>query len=563
MSVHAAIAPPLDAAALEAWLGDPRDAENPFGWAAALRAEAAGDPRDAQAEALRQAGLHAAMIPASWQAGGTLTDLGALMTLARRITARDAALMPRTMFSIGPLCVLEMAGRPDQRAEAARRVLAGRDIAFALSEPESRSDLAGGSFRATRGADGWRLSGRKWLIGRAGAADAVLTLAKTGEGGPAASTLFMTPPGARIAATPRARLSGMCGIDVADLIYDEAPAGDPVGPVGRGLELAFRAQGPVKALSVAAALGPMETTLRLAHEAAGDHTHQRMVLGEALADYLTVDALATAAMRLLATAPKQFSLIASVTKALAVETAPRVFAACAQVLGARSVLRDDPAGAVLDKMRRDAGIVRVIDINEIANLRSIATQLDALLSRRTGADPAARWEAMRAALELSAPARSDLARTQVVNMGGDRLVEALPAICAALVGDTRFAGPAGEASRTALGALAADLDALQDDLVALRARFPKEYATRPELIRAASRYGRIHAGAALAALMLANPEGVGPGFACGGWAALALHRLAFGERAEPAADLWEAAWILLQNCLDGRIAPAMTRMPCR
>ncbi|UOQ57481.1 acyl-CoA dehydrogenase family protein [Leucobacter allii] len=64
--------------------------------------------------------------------------------------------------------------------------------AFALTEPEHGSDIAGGlATTATRTGDEWRISGRKRWIGGAGAADALAVFARSAEDGEV--KCFMVP----------------------------------------------------------------------------------------------------------------------------------------------------------------------------------------------------------------------------------------------------------------------------------------------------------------------------------------------------------------------------------
>lgn len=560
----------------EALMGDPRRCTGPFGFAQAVAADDAQDPLDEAAARLAEAGFARQIVPADWDAGGELTDFEELLALARRLTARNLSLMPRVMYSIGPICALALAGTAEQRRRVASWAVEGSDVAFALSEPASRSDLLSGRLVAEKDGDGWRLTGNKWLIGRAIGGRGVLALAKTGPGGPAAFSLILVDRAGqedRIVAGPRAALSGMRGIDVADLRLDGARAAssDLVGPEGMGIELTYRAQAPVKMLSVAATLGALETALRAAQDAAherpgGAHAHQRRLLAEAFVDYLALDIGAVSAARVLSAAPRQFSVWASVVKQTAISLAGRVFDKAGMALGAASVLRQGHWAGIFQKMRRDAEIVRVIDINAVANLRHVATQLDGLAARRAqlGESGAAeRLAGLVPALDLARPVGPmRLDRAQVVNMGGEHLSEALPAIRGALAADDRLGGEVRNMILEDVAAFEAALAGLTSDLAALRAS-ASDYADRPELIAAAERFARIHAAANAAALWCANADPASPlfapRFADGAWLALLLRRLRRGDAGwdDVPPAVFEGTWQTMKRIEDLGVVPSV------
>ena len=75
---------------------------------------------------------------------------------------------------------ITLAGTPAQQAAYLPAVACGEKIAaFALSEPEAGSDVAGMALRATPTAHGWQLDGQKTWISNGGMADFYVTFAKT------------------------------------------------------------------------------------------------------------------------------------------------------------------------------------------------------------------------------------------------------------------------------------------------------------------------------------------------------------------------------------------------
>ncbi|HEX6075858.1 MAG TPA: acyl-CoA dehydrogenase [Micromonosporaceae bacterium] len=369
-----------EAVTLDALLGDPADPDSPYGYAAAVRRDAAEAFPAVLADACGEH-LRLSFVPRS--AGGDLTTVDRTLTLVRVAARRDATVMPATMFSVtAAMCVL-LAGTPAQRDQVVRLLSTGRAVAFALSERDHGSDLLANSCELVPAGDGYLLRGRKWLVGLGARAEAMLVVARTGRRGPGAFTAVLIPATLPVGLT---RAAGMRGIDLAELHFDDlwVPGDAVVGGVGRGLETAMRAMQMVRTLSTAANLACADTGLRLTVE----HAARRMAAGRALDEQPVVrQALGTAAAALYAcdlvalgtargahTLPGEQSLWSSVAKKVVTDLSAEVFDRCADVLGSRSVLRDGPVAA-FDVARRDNQAVRYIDTSPTANLRLVAMHL--------------------------------------------------------------------------------------------------------------------------------------------------------------------------------------------
>jgi alkylation response protein AidB-like acyl-CoA dehydrogenase len=370
---------------LDRALGDPWRADNPFGFAAAVAADARAEPNSALVDRLRERDFHLCYVPEPL--GGRLRGLDRTHLLVRAAARRDLAVMPATMFSIAALTAA--AAVSDGAAEAvARHVTAGGTVAFALSEEHAGSDVLAGTCRLEPADDGgYRLYGRKWLVGRGATADAVYLVARTGERGPGAFTAVLLD-GAQLdhPATVRHRpapTTGMRGVDFADLEFrgTPVPATAVTGGVGRGLEAAMRAQQVVRLMSTAASAAAADTGLRVALRFAAErHVGGTPVartasgaaqLALAATELLVVDAMTLAACRGVHVAPARFALWSHTVKRVAPLLADDALRRCAGLLGARAVLAEGP-GAVLDKARRDAAVVPVIDTSVVGNLRAAA-----------------------------------------------------------------------------------------------------------------------------------------------------------------------------------------------
>lgn len=155
-------------------------------------------------------------------------------------------------------------GTDDQKAVIEEIVAGSRQLAFAGLEPGGRYDLDHVETRATRGGDGFALTGRKAVVTNAPAADILVVSARDGEGGGTdAIRLFLVD---KDAAGLDLREYGLVGGGrAAEVTLDKTPAtllGD-----GRGAHDAIerRAAHAIVALC-AEAVGLMETATGLTNE---------------------------------------------------------------------------------------------------------------------------------------------------------------------------------------------------------------------------------------------------------------------------------------------------------
>jgi alkylation response protein AidB-like acyl-CoA dehydrogenase len=378
----------LDAAGLDATLGDPWDAANPYGLAAGVARDAAAEYPAGFARRLHEIGFHLNYLPAGL--GGTLRSLEDTHVLVRAAARRDLNVMPATMFSISAVLTVLAIGTTEQQETVAGWVRAGRVVAFALSEEHAGSDVLANTCRlSTVDGGGHRLDGTKWLVGRGVSADAAVVLARTGERpGPGAFTAVLIGDLSGVVREP-VPMSGMRGMDFADLTFNGFPVPESavVGRVGQGLEGAMRAQQVVRLMSTAGCLSTVDTALRVARTFArgrsvGGSTvaqtpYGRRELALAAAETLAADVTALAACRLLHADPQRFGLASAVVKRIGTELTASAIARCGSILGARAVLRGGGPGAIWDKAARDNAMVKVIDTSPVGNLRALAMQLPA------------------------------------------------------------------------------------------------------------------------------------------------------------------------------------------
>jgi alkylation response protein AidB-like acyl-CoA dehydrogenase len=546
-------------------------ADAPFSFAGIRAADAAGriDPNALQA--LRDAGFVLSLLPPQW--GGTRRDFAQVLNLARCLTRRQVALMPATMYGIGPLCALEIAGSTEQRAQAVVDTIDGLPIVFGLSEAEAGSELQAGEARCEIEGDGWRLSGRKWMMGSTADARHAAVLARSGDAGPVGLSLFWVAlDRARgVADLPADAMVGMRGIAFGGLDFDRValPATAPIGRVGHGLELTMLCQQPVKLLSTAANLGASETALRCATawalqprgaRARADYAHVRHTLAGAFADLMLMEAVCLSGARALSFFPGQCSVWTASAKYAALSLSERILADAGQVLAARALTVDAPWHGAYERARRDNAMVHAIDTNPVVNLRSVGTQLDALALRVDAVPTAAAQIALEAIFDLNAPCVDpQLRELKVVNRGGDAVVESLPALIDAIAALATVPQPVRDGLVATLGDFLPLRDGLLRDRGRLRQRLGAHYGESATLIEHGKRYLRVHMATCAAQTWLRTRRASGEIDAPlddGHWLLLALRRLRDADAAacaDPDPALDEAVWSQLATLTaDGR-----------
>ncbi|GAA3779349.1 hypothetical protein GCM10022403_012520 [Streptomyces coacervatus] len=395
-------APFAAAALLDELLGDPWRPENVYGFAAAVARDTRGDFPHAFAARLDSVDFPLAYLPPSL--GGALRGLDDTLQLVRVAARRDAAVMPATLLSCSAVMTVLAAGTPEQAKTVADWVQEGRTIAFALSEERSGSDVLAGECRLDPARDGgFRLTGRKWLVGRGATAGAAVVVARTAPRGPAAFTAVLLGPRelARVRRQSAQPVTGMRGIDFADLVFEGTPVPRTavIGDMGGGLAGAMRAQQVVRLLSTAACLATADTALRTALRftrgrrvggvPVADTGNGSRELAVAAAELFAADLLSLTAARYAHLSPATFGLCSSIVKRVATRLTASTLSRSRSLLGARGVLAHGP-GAMVDKAQRDNTVVESIDTSPFGVLRAVAIQLPGyapVFGEPNGAEP--------------------------------------------------------------------------------------------------------------------------------------------------------------------------------
>ncbi len=231
--------------------------------------------------ALGKAGLleHAAVDPA----GTSTLDVRTLClireTLARHDGLADFAF---AMQGLGTGAI-SLFGTQAQKDEWLPKVRAGTAIsAFALTEPQSGSDVANSTMTATLDGDSYVLSGEKTWISNGGIADVYTVFARTGDAEGARGLSAFVVPADTLGLTVVERLETIAPHPLARLKFSDCrvPATALIGDSGAGFKIAMSVLDVFRSTVAAAALG----FARRALDESITHVTRRHVQGAPLFD---------------------------------------------------------------------------------------------------------------------------------------------------------------------------------------------------------------------------------------------------------------------------------------
>ncbi len=271
---------------------------------------------------------------------------------------------------------ITLAGSPELQDKYLPRVARGEALAaFALSEAEAGSDVAGMQCRARLDGDHYVLDGSKTWISNGGIADFYCVFARTqppvmrpdgtaAAGGISAFAVDAGTKGLSVAA----RIDIMAPHPMGTLLFQgcRIPAANRLGAEGEGFKIAMRTLDIFRTSVAAAALGFAQRAL----DESISHTRSRRMFGQRLADFqLTQGTLADMATevdaaRLLAYRAawlrdqgERVTKEAAMAKMTATETAQRVIDRAVQLFGARGVVH----GETVERLYRDIRALRIYE----------------------------------------------------------------------------------------------------------------------------------------------------------------------------------------------------------
>jgi acyl-CoA dehydrogenase len=271
---------------------------------------------------------------------------------------------------------LTLAGSAELQARYLPRVARGEALAaFALSESEAGSDVAGMQCRARRDGDGYVLDGAKTWISNGGIADFYCVFARsepaivradgtTAASGISAFVVDAGTPGLSIGA----RIDIVAPHPMGTLVFQDCrvPAANRLGAEGEGFKIAMRTLDIFRTSVAAAALGFAQRALdesivqARSRRMFGRHLADFQLTQAALADMATeVDAarLLTYRAAWLRDRGERVTMEAAMAKMTATETAQRVVDRAVQMFGARGVMH----GEVAERLYRDVRALRIYE----------------------------------------------------------------------------------------------------------------------------------------------------------------------------------------------------------
>ncbi len=287
-------------------------------------------------------------------------------TLARHDGLADFAF---AMQGLGTGAI-SLFGTDAQKAQWLTPARAGKAIsAFALTEPQSGSDVANSTMTATRDGDDYLLNGEKTWISNGGIADVYTLFARTGEGpGAKGLSAFITAadlPGFEVTE----RLEVIAPHPLATLRFTNCrvPASAMLGTPGQGFRIAMSVLDVFRATVAAAALGFARRALDEALERVTTRHIQgaplfdlQMVQGHIADMALDVDASALLVYRAAWTKDSGAARVtreAAMAKLFATDQAQQVIDKAVQLHGGDGV----KSGGTIEKLYRDIRALRIYE----------------------------------------------------------------------------------------------------------------------------------------------------------------------------------------------------------
>jgi len=300
---------------------------------------------------------------------GETLDVRSLCLLRETLAYHDAlADFSFAMQGLG-MGAVSLFGTPEQQAWLDKTRRGEAIAAFALTEPESGSDVANLQTTAQREGDAFVLNGEKTWISNGGIADVYVVFARTGEApGAKGLSAFLVPantPGLSVVE----RLEVIAPHPLAQLKFDNmrVPASALIGQAGSGFKMAMSVLDVFRTTVGAAALG----MARRALDETRGRVQKRHLFGAPLADLqmvqghvadmaLGVDASALLVYRSAWTKDQGAARVtreAAMAKVHATETAQHVIDQAVQLHGGDGVRR----GTVVEQLYREIRALRIYE----------------------------------------------------------------------------------------------------------------------------------------------------------------------------------------------------------
>jgi alkylation response protein AidB-like acyl-CoA dehydrogenase len=318
---------------------------------------------------LRDAGLLGMVVPERF--GGVDADLRSFVVVMEELSKvfpTASTVLTGHWFACKQIVRFAEA---DWKASLLASVASGETLgAFALTEPNAGSDLAGLQSRARHVGDQWSISGQKRFITNGGVADFYTVLARTGENrahGLSAFYVEADRPGVNVGRVEKKM--GLRGSATAEIYFDEVtiPFDHLVGTEGGGFQQMMtgieEGRVLVAALSLGIATGCLDQAIAYASEReqfgkkiAAFQGLQFLVADMAIQTEAARSLTYDAAEAVIAGRPEA-ALLASAAKTFASDVGMSVSTDAVQVLGGSGYVTDFP----VEMLMRDAKINQIYE----------------------------------------------------------------------------------------------------------------------------------------------------------------------------------------------------------
>jgi alkylation response protein AidB-like acyl-CoA dehydrogenase len=530
---------------LEQYLGDPLNTNNVLSFKRAVELDEAEEYPEEACSILERWNFHHYYVPVAY--GGKLTSYEEMLALMRVVARRDLTVaIGHGKTYLGSVCVW-IGGTAAQHHRLATLIKQQARVSLGLTERAHGSDLLASEVQAVQVANGYVLSGEKWLINNATRGQALTVFARTDAARGARGFSVLLVEKGHLAPSsyrhlPKVKTHGIRGADISGIQFQACfvPSTSLIGPPGSGLEIVLKSLQITRTMCASLSLGAADTALRstvhfaLTRRLYGGTVfaipYTRHLLGHAFLDLLMCDCAAIAAARALHVVPAQMSLWSAVVKYIVPTTIERVIHDLSVVLGARYYVREAHWGGIFQKIVRDNALVSLFDGSSVVNLHAIALQLRHLAKRRaqgmsdSGAELAARLGDLFA-LDRPLPA-FEPGHLSLFNHGCNDVLQGLGMSLARLETLPKTPDVDPELLQSII-TLTRDILLALDTHANGLSQIPltKGYQEPPEQFTLAKHYCVLHLAAVCLHMWLYNRQRLGDFFARGAWLALCLHKL--------------------------------------
>jgi acyl-CoA dehydrogenase len=308
-------------------------------------------------------------VPAAYGGASEMLDVRSLAlireTLARHHGLADYAFAMQGLGS----GTISLFGSEEQKRDYLPRVARGEAIAaFALTEPETGSDIANLATEACADREGWNLKGAKTYISNGGIADFYVTFARTGEesGAKGISAFILDAHQPGIDASERIHV--IAPHPLATIRLDTfAPHGALIGTAGEGFKYAMATLDVFRTTVGAAALGFARRALdeatrralgrKLGEGTLADNAITQSKLAEMVVDIETSALLVYRSAWVRDVLGRRNSREAAMAKLHATDTAQAVIDKAVQMFGGLGVTR----GCIVERLYREVRALRIYE----------------------------------------------------------------------------------------------------------------------------------------------------------------------------------------------------------